>query len=134
MKVEVNKFTEKQTAAQTWCLLRSLPLLLGRLVPLGNDTWKLLLQIADAVEVVTAPMVNKALCVFLANLMETFSTTYFNLYPNENMKPKLHYLIHYPQQMLEFRPLIHCWTLRFEGKHVYSKELSNRTKKQEKYL
>lgn len=102
--------------------------MLGRLVPLGNETWKLLLQIADIVEVVTAPSVNKGLCVFLADLTETFLTTYFNLYHDENMKPKFHYLIHYPQQMLEFGPLVHCWTLRFEGKHMYFKELSNRIK------
>lgn len=45
------------------------------------------------------------------------------------MKPKFHYLIHYPQMLLQFGPLINTWTLRFEGKHNYFKEISKTTKK-----
>lgn len=36
--------------------------------------------------------------------------------------------MHYPKQTLDFGPLIHLQTIRFEGKHNYFKELVYRTK------
>ncbi|XP_071820322.1 uncharacterized protein [Apostichopus japonicus] len=128
MKTNVHRFKVKQNAIQTWCLLRLLPLMVGKHVPVGDNIWKLLQLIADVVELVVAPHTNVVLSEFLADLIESFLIYYFVLFPNDSMTPKFHYMIHYPHQMLQFGPLVHCWTLRFEGKHLYFKELSHRTK------
>ena len=32
------------------------------------------------------------------------------------MIPKLHYMVHYPSQILKYGPLIHSWTMRHEAK------------------
>ena len=44
------------------------------------------------------------------------------------MKPKGHFMLHYPKQYETFGPLITNCTLRFEGKHSYFKEIMKRTK------
>lgn len=40
----------------------------------------------------------------------------------------MHYLVHYPEQLKEFGPLVNCWTLRFESKHSYFKDVTYRLK------
>ena len=42
--------------------------------------------------------------------------------------PKAHFLTHYARQIRFFGPLSRCWTLRFEAKHSYFKELALRSK------
>lgn len=122
MATQISKFKVKQKAVQTWCFLRLLPLIVGDKVPVDDDLWDLLLLLADIVEICTASQVNAVLCEFLADLIESFLDTYFRHFPDVSMKPKFHYLVHYPKLMLHFGPLVHCWTLRYEGKHMYFKE------------
>ena len=38
------------------------------------------------------------------------------LYGSEAFIPKMHFLIHYPSQLLRFGLLIHSWTIRYEAK------------------
>lgn len=42
------------------------------------------------------------------------------------LKPKHHYLNHYPELIVQFGPLIRLWTLRFESKHTYFKQCARR--------
>ncbi len=40
------------------------------------------------------------------------------LFSDALLKPKHHYLLHYPE--LKFRPLIRLWSLRFKGESHFS--------------
>uniref|UniRef100_A0A3P8S3X7 Uncharacterized protein n=1 Tax=Amphiprion percula TaxID=161767 RepID=A0A3P8S3X7_AMPPE len=42
------------------------------------------------------------------------------------MKPKHHFISHYPELVLHFGPLIRLWTLRFESKHAYFKQCARK--------
>ena len=42
-------------AHENWCLIRLLPLLIGRYVPEGDNTWKILMLLKDIVELAVAP-------------------------------------------------------------------------------
>ena len=128
MATQVGSFTVKQKAVQCWCFLRLLPLMVGSKVTVGDRVWDILTSIQDVVQVCTSPQVDPALCDFLADLIEMFLEKFFTEFPENSMKPKFHYIIHYPQLMMKFGPLVHCWSLRFEGKHLYFKELSHHTK------
>lgn len=121
-------FRVKQTAAQAWCMLRLLPLMVGSKVPRGDPVWEILLVLSDVVEYSTSTKCSPEQADMLADLIEEFLTRYFTEFPTLPMKPKFHFLIHYPQMMLKFGPLVHCWTLRFEGKHNYFKEIYHSTK------
>ena len=41
------------------------------------------------------------------------------LFPDVKLRPKHHYLLHYPELILQFGPLIKVWTMRFESKHRF---------------
>jgi hypothetical protein len=43
------------------------------------------------------------------------------LFPEVPLRPKHHFLTHYPQLTLQFGPLINLWTMRFESKHQFFK-------------
>ena len=42
-------------------------------------------------------------------------------FPETTLKPKHHFMRHYPAQILKFGPLIRVWMMRFESKHSYFK-------------
>ena len=126
MSSEMASFKIKQTAAQAWCLLCHLPVMIGHRIPVDDSRWHVLLLLLDVVEYCMAPRVDKVMTEFFGYLIEFFSSYYREYIIS--MKPKFHYLLHYPRQMLEFGPLVFCWTLRFEGKHFVFKEISWRTK------
>ncbi|XP_071793325.1 uncharacterized protein [Asterias amurensis] len=127
MSCTMASFRVKQTASQAWCLLRLLPLMIGHTIPYEDSKWLVLLSLLDVVEYIMAPRVTKVTIGFLTFLIEMFLSTYYREY-DITMKPKAHYLLHYPEQMHQFGPLVFCWTLRFEGKHFFFKEVSCRTK------
>ena len=134
MSSEIGSFKVKQTAAQSWCLVRLLPLMVGHAIPFGDAKWVIFLLLLDVVEHCMMPKVDRGTSEFLAYLIELFLTGYYTEYTEITMKPKFHYLVHYPRCLLEYGPLIHCWTLRFEAKHFYFKEIAWRTKNRKNIL
>lgn len=45
------------------------------------------------------------------------------VFPNLMLRPKHHFVEHYPHLIRCFGPLVHLWTMRFEGKHrVFKKD------------
>lgn len=53
---------------------------------------------------------------------------YQEAFPNKKLLPKHHYLEHYPQMIRCFGSLVGLWTMRFEGKHSFFKEVAHHTK------
>ena len=51
------------------------------------------------------------------------------LFPETTLKPKHHFMRHYPVLILKFGPLIRVWTMRFESKHSYFKRCARHLKK-----
>ena len=48
-----------------------------------------------------------------------------HLFPNETIKPKQHYLLHYPRCIRMVGPLVKFWAMCFEAKHNFFKRLSH---------
>ena len=128
LKKSLHDLKIKETACQAWCLIRMFPLMVGHLVPHDSEAWAVLLQLLDVIEYCTAGVVTGEHATILADHIEGFLTAYYTVFPEVTMKPKFHYLVHYPELLLEFGPLVYVWTLRFEGKHNYFKEVSRLTK------
>ncbi|XP_031339512.1 uncharacterized protein LOC116181630 [Photinus pyralis] len=65
-------------------------------------------------------------------LLKTLITEYLEdrqtLFPNVSLKPKHHFMSHYPYLTRQFGPLRHLWTLRFEAKHQYFKNAIRHSK------
>ena len=124
MSTTVAAFTVKQTAAQTWCLLRLLPLLLGDMVPKGDPVWTVLLTLLECVDLICSEQQTRGSVAYLTVLVEQFLESYMHHFPEEHIRPKGHYFLHYAHLILKFGPLRHCWTLRFEAKHSYFKQVA----------
>ncbi|XP_076059717.1 uncharacterized protein LOC143036354 [Oratosquilla oratoria] len=95
--------------------------LIGDLVKDTNDeVWQLYLK--SIVELVCAPAIAQGQIVFLASLIEGYIDYRATIFPNINLRPKYHFLCHYPELIVRFGPLIRLWTMRFESKHSYFKK------------
>lgn len=130
-----NKLTErlsilkvKQNCAQIWTLVRLFPLLVGEAVPEGDSKWEMYLTFVDMVEALCAKEMSIADVACLRELVNEFHEMYLEQFPERHLKPKGHYTLHYAEQVEKFGPLIHCWSVRFEGKHSFFKETVRRTK------
>lgn len=107
----------KQSFTQMWCLFRLLPFIVGEFVPEDDVLWHMYLSLRTVVEYVCAKKIKRAHIQVLRQLIEQFIEERRLALPNHTLKPKHHYMLHYCDQILQFGPLVHVWTMRFEAKH-----------------
>ncbi|KAF0709353.1 C2H2-type domain-containing protein [Aphis craccivora] len=66
---------------------------------------------------------------YLKHLIEKHNSDYVNLF-QDNLKPKHHFLTHYPSIILKSGPLRHFWYFRYEAKHkelkMYARAITSR--------
>ena len=116
------------TASQNWCLLRLLPIMIMDLIEDKQDpVWKLLLLLREFVELVTANSLTEGQVSYMNTVVEEYVHSRKGLFPDVNLRPKHHYIVHYPSLTLQYGPLIRLWTLRFESKHQFFKRTVRRT-------
>lgn len=60
---------------------------------------------------------------YLRVLIDEYLLCRIQTFPDNSLKPKHLYISHYPELIIQFGPLIRLWTLRFESKHTYFKQL-----------
>lgn len=116
------------TAAQKWCLLRFLPLLIGDLIPEGNKEWHLLLNLRVLVTYLLSESFSHGMISVLQDMIKDHLEMFLDVFPCNTLKPKHHYLVHYPRHILNFGPLIRYWCFRFESKHSVLKEIIRHAK------
>jgi hypothetical protein len=98
-----------------WLLARILPVLVGDLIKRDDCYWRCFLKLLEICEICTAPMLTADDASCLQLLIEEHHIQFKLLY-NESIIPKMHFMCHYPRQILNFGPLIHSWTMRYEAK------------------
>lgn len=108
-------------ASQTLCLIRNIPLIFGDVVPEGDRHWHLLLLLLHIVNIVFSPCITEGMTVFLKHLVEEHHRLFTDLYPENNLIPKHHFMIHYPECIRQIGPLVHVWSMRYEAKHKFFK-------------
>jgi len=109
-------------AVQTWNLVRFLPLLIGIKIEDTDDAvWQLILKLRRLVELVCAPVVTNGIIAEMKDVIDDYLEDRLQHFQQEKLKPKHHFVSHYPLLTVKFGPLIRLWTLRFESKHSYFK-------------
>lgn len=126
--LKVNADRLSGSAAQNWCFLRLLPILVSRWIkdPIKSEVWQLCLKLREITEFICAPKIHLSEVGYVNVLLEEYVHLRKTLFPDHTLKPKHHYLLHYPDLILQFGPVIRVWTLRFESKHSYFKECSRK--------
>lgn len=65
-----------------------------------DNVWQLTMQLKEIVELVCAPKISVAQVTFLDILIQEYLETRRELFPVQNLKPKHHYIRHYPALIL----------------------------------
>lgn len=112
------------TASTNWCLLRLLPILIGSKVPIKNEYWQFLLDLKELVEIIFAPAISIGHIDSLQYDIVIHLENFKKLFPSNLLKPKHHFLLHYPLHILNYGPPIRYWCFRFEAKHRFFKEVA----------
>lgn len=114
--------TVKQKASAMLTLAYILPFILGEMVDLGNKHYRHLLSLINITISCFSPLVDVGTESELRHLVESYYRDFLFLYPHIPPRPKMHFLLHLPDQMREFGPLRMHNVLRFEAKHGSFKE------------
>lgn len=81
----------------------------------------------DIVELVVAVTQTEASLSYLDTKISEHRLRLLAVFPQVKLIPKHHFLEHYPALMKAFRTLIGFWTMRFEAKHRYFKQILRHT-------
>lgn len=60
----------KQTASQSWCLLRFLPQLIGNKVPVDHPGWHIFLLLRLIMDIVFSPVITEDVTYWIQSLVE----------------------------------------------------------------
>ena len=114
----------RQSASQMISLAHNFPILIGDKVPEYDQHWYCFLILLKICSVAIAPLVTHDTPSYLGILIEEYLQLFRILYPSTSLKPKHHYMVHYPSQIRIFGPLINSWTMRQESKLSFAKRVS----------
>ncbi|KAJ8017513.1 hypothetical protein HOLleu_45025 [Holothuria leucospilota] len=114
-----------QNAAQMWTLMRHIGLIIGDLVPEGNEYWELLLTLCECMDIIFAPSLTLGDIVFMQEIISDHHELYLELFPERHLKPKHHFMLHYPEAAHQIGPLVNYWAMRYEAKHNFFRRLSH---------
>lgn len=108
-------------------LLRLLPLMVGSKVPEGDEAWAILMDLKEIVQLVLSPSFTEESIQYMQTKICDHRQVLKAVFPDFKLRPKHHYIEHYPELTKCFGPLVHLWTMRFEGKHRFFKKVMHDT-------
>ncbi|KAK0142283.1 hypothetical protein N1851_020018 [Merluccius polli] len=108
-------------------LLRLLPVLIGSRVPEGDTFWEVLMNLKDIVELAMSHAFTDDIIQYMSCKISDHRQLLQEVLPSLRLRPKHHYIEHYPHLIKCFGPLVHLWTMRFEGKHKVFKIIIRHT-------
>ena len=114
------------TARETITFINYLPLMIGDLIPENDKMWDLLIVLIKIIDVVMLPNITEIQINSLKHLVSKHNSLYMQLF-NEPLKPKFHFLLHYPSAIRKCGPLKNLWCMRFEGLHKQFKNPAKAT-------
>jgi hypothetical protein len=107
-------------SAQMWIFAFHLPAFVADKVPAESQHWKSFILLLQISQLIMSPFVTDADIIRLEELIASHHDLFVTLYPN-NVTPKVHFLIHLPQQMRSFGPARNHACFRLESKHQTAK-------------
>jgi hypothetical protein len=105
------------SASEMLNLVSYFGLLVGDLVPRNDKSWYLYSLLRTITSIVMSFHVKKSTADRLSVLIEAHHKTYLELFEGQHLKPKHHFLLHYPSKIRKVGPLRQLSSLRFEAFH-----------------
>lgn len=107
----------KQKASVMLKFTYMLPLFLGKYFTCLDREYENLLSLFQITRMCFLPRVDKTVAGVLEAEIAQFFISYRSCYGRELIKPKMHFLLHLPRQLLMYGPLRQQSCMRFESKH-----------------
>lgn len=95
-KKRVKTIRVKTSATEMACLLKYLPLMISHLVPQRDPVWKFLLTVVKVSEFLNLSSYSEMDIRNLRLAITHHHKTLLRLFPKKKLKPKHHFLLHYP--------------------------------------
>lgn len=122
---QLKKKILKMSASEMKCFILNSGLLFGYIIPVGNDYWNLYILLRKILHIILSKYVDvSTIPMELSQLINDLNSSFLNL-SSLTLKPKFHFLTHYPSIMRKIGPLLQTCTLRFEAKHRQLKLAAN---------
>ena len=112
------------SASQIFCLVQCITLMVGDKVPTDDPCWELLLYLRDIIDLTFSASISEPGIEHLRCKIEDHHESYIQV-SGEQLKPKFHFLLHYPDIIRAIGPLKQYWVMRFEAKHRFAKRIAN---------
>ncbi|XP_064470269.1 uncharacterized protein LOC135385020 [Ornithodoros turicata] len=126
--VLTGKGSLKGSASQKFCLFRNIALYVGEFIPQENRFWRLYTMFREVVDLIMCRDLPLDHVPYLHRRIEFFRQEFQTLFPDVRVPCKMHYILHYPTYIYKYGPLIQLWSMRFEGKHQYFKDMARKLK------
>lgn len=112
------------SATENYYIINALPFALFDKIEILSEyeEWKLILVIRRVTALSMAFKISENQLADIRQLIDEYLTLRLKLFPSENLKPKHHFISHYPYLIRCFGPLRHVWTMRFESKHKFFRD------------
>ncbi|XP_065099819.1 uncharacterized protein [Paramisgurnus dabryanus] len=123
----VSKLSIGGNGHENCTLLRLLPLMIGSKVPEGDETWAIIMDLKEIVQLVLSPSFTEESIQYMQSKITDHRQALKAVFPDFKLRPKHHFIEHYPKLTKCFGPLVHLWTMRFEGKHRFFKRVIHDT-------
>ncbi|KAL2079481.1 hypothetical protein ACEWY4_001208 [Coilia grayii] len=114
-------------AHENWTLLRLLPLIIGHRIPENEPCWEILMDLKVIVELAVCASFSEETLSYMSSLINDHRNLVIETFPDFSIRPKHHFVDHYPHLIHCFGPLVSLWTMRFEAKHSYFKKVVHDT-------
>ena len=113
------------SASEMLLLTYVFPFIIGDKVPNNDDHWNCFLYLRKILDIVLSPVVSENHASSLKLLIVEHHAKFVELYGNEFYIPKMHFLIHYPEQIQQVGPMIRTWNMRNEAKLHFFKQAAH---------
>lgn len=112
------------SSAEMLNLIRNLNLIIGLSIPENDDHLNLILLLQEILQIVCSTKIKYDTPKLLELKIKEYLILLREKFPDYNLKPKHHFLLHYPSIMKKIGPLWNVCCMRFESKHQEGKKIS----------
>ncbi|XP_063380452.1 uncharacterized protein LOC134675033 [Cydia fagiglandana] len=112
------------SASEMMLFVHIFPLLVGDLIPEDDEVWQFFLTLLEIIDILLCRDIDNSTLLYLEALISEHHESYVKLF-HDTLKPKHHFMVHYPHVIKQVGPLRLIWCMRFEAKHKQLKRTAS---------
>lgn len=108
---------------EKWSLMSFIPLIIGHYIAECDQTWKLILELKDLIELLLIPYFTPDSICNLQSKICDHRELLLTVFLHNKLRPKHHFIEHYPYLIQTCLSPNECWTIWFEANHSFFKKV-----------